>query len=92
MNLKDGMRVFVALIVTGALLLGGCAAFSEKPSTDKERTSTSITAKGARIDAESVINAADEAGCDMKAITYAEGKRTSRISVYCGGAMKLPMP
>jgi len=45
-----------------------------------------------RINPKSVIDAADAAGCDVGVILYSEGKRDSKLGIYCQGGMPTTPP
>lgn len=88
------ITAFGVLIVVGSVLLSGCAAF--QPKAQGSRTPTAVQAARdigtVRIDAPRVIDAADAAGCDLGVVMYSEGKRESKIGIYCDGGMKMPAP
>lgn len=99
LTLSQRVLTFVVIgVAAGATLLAltGCAGLaSRQPNTSapKEVTmETETPAPAARINPKSVIDAADSAGCDVGVILYSEGKRDSKLALYCQGGMPIPAP
>ncbi len=77
------------LVLVALMFLVGCAALNPKPVTP---VVAPVEAKmvGSRIDARELIEAASDAGCDPSLIMYSEGKRESKIGVYCTKGLPVP--
>jgi len=87
------MKVAIVVAIM-ALAVSGCAAFKPQADTGEapERTtSRQIGAANARIDVPEIIESADGAGCDLKTILYEEGKRQSKLGLYCDNGIDLPV-
>ena len=80
--------VAVFILIVLAIILSGCAMNPMKrPAPVVEPV---VVETSGRIDAKSVIDAANEAGCEMAVLLYSEGKKTSKIMVQCALGQPLP--
>ena len=100
MKLTLNQRV-LTLVVTGVvagatlLVLTGCAGLASRPpstSAPKEVTAEDLAPVPSRINPKGVIDAADAAGCDLSVLLYSEGKRDSKLALYCQGGLPIPTP
>jgi hypothetical protein len=82
-------------VVAIAFILAGCSLVpqrgdAQRPAADRGVQAGVVGPDKARIDAGEVIKAADDSGCNLGAVLYSEGKRESKIGVYCSGGLPAP--
>lgn len=90
-----GAIIQAIAVVAIAFILASCSMVPQRGDTERSAVHQRVQAvpepaERARIDAGEVIKAADESGCDLGAVVYSEGKRESKIGVYCQGQLPVP--